>query len=177
MQPQLSRGQPPPTRTNATVIALGAVLVLSLVAKEALWRVDHPLTSEIFFASPSGVKIAEVRFMPEGSSVPYVNGVFVHAQWMPLLSIQSELAFAGNCRTITPKWSGEDKLTVECESLEGNPVVKSTLDGGVAVHVMFIYKQPSNPSIQRKSAGPFRYPAASNNLERYMACLNCSYSR
>lgn len=152
-----------------TAIAVVALLVLAAVlvlgGKEALWRLDHPLAQQSA-TSPSGLQVAEVRFMPEGSSVPYGSGVFVRSTWVILHSVQSELAFAGYCGTITASWPSDRRLNIQCELLEGEPRMPSPVINGTSVEVVVRRRQAANPSIERTATGGLRPPASAAHVER-----------
>ena len=121
-----------------------AIVVLSVLgAREALWRFDHH-TTQPSVASPSGAQLAEVRAMPEGSVVPYGTGVFLRSRWAVLLGIQAELVFAGYCGAIKPTWPNQQLLQIECELIEGEPVVPKQGVRDTAVRVTVTRKQAAN---------------------------------
>jgi len=150
-------------RTAAAVVALLVVLVLLVLGgREALWRFDHPLAQQ-GTPSPSGSQVAEVRFMPEGSSVPYGSGVFVRSQWAVVHSFQSELVFAGYCGTITARWPSDQRLSIQCELLEGEPRMPSPVINGTSVEVVVRRRQAANLSIERTTTGK---PVVAAHVER-----------
>jgi hypothetical protein len=146
-------------RTAVAVVALSLILVLG--SREALWRLDHPL-AQPSAPSPSGSQVAEVRFMPEGSSVPYGSGVFVRSQWALVHSFQSELAFAGYCGTITARWPSDQRLNIQCELLEGEPHMPSPVISSTSVEVVIRRRHAANPSIERTNNGMPFLPLMSN---------------
>lgn len=130
-----------------------AIVVLSVLgAREALWRFDHH-TTQPSVASPSGAQFAEVRAMPEGSVVPYGTGVFLRSRWAVLLGIQAELVFAGYCGAIKPTWPNQQLLQIECELIEGEPVVPKQGVRDTAVRVTVTRKQAANPLFQPTAFG------------------------
>ena len=127
------------------VIAVAIVLLLLAVGvREAAWRVDHPLTN-LPLAAPGGGKVAEIRFLTEGSAVPYGRGVFLRPSWHPLASLQSELAFAGYCGKLTADWPAPRRLSVNCELLAGEPVLPGPVIDGVAVEVTLQRRHARSP--------------------------------
>jgi len=75
---------------------------------------DHPHVQQSV-ASPRSHLVAEVRWMPEGSLLPYGQGVFLHPWWAVMKSFQSELAFAGYCASVDQAWKNDRRLTVGCK--------------------------------------------------------------
>jgi hypothetical protein len=128
-------------RKVAVGVAIAGLAILG--AREALWRVDHR-TVQPSVASPSGAQLAEVRAMPEGSVVPYGTGVFLRSRWAVLLGMQAELVFAGYCGAIKPAWPNPQLLEMECELLEGEPVVPQQVVRDTAVRVTVTRKQAAN---------------------------------
>jgi hypothetical protein len=126
-------------------VAVGVAIVglAVLGAREALWRFDHRSVLPSM-ASPSGAQLAEVRAMPEGSVVPYGTGVFLRSRWAVLLGMQAELVFAGYCGAIKPAWPNPQLLEIECELLEGEPVVPQQVVRDTAVRVTVTRKQAAN---------------------------------
>lgn len=127
-------------------VAIGVAIVgLSILgAQEALWRFDHHIVQPSV-ASPSGAQLAEVRAMPEGAVVPYGTGIFLRSRWAVLLGMQSELVFAGYCGAIKPAWQNQQLLQIECELIEGEPVVPHRVVRNTAVRVTVTRKQAANP--------------------------------
>jgi hypothetical protein len=118
-------------------LVLIAVLLalLGLGLKEALWRRDHGL-ADPDAASSSTRQLAQVRFLPAGSVLPYGRGVFLHPKWAVLLSLQSELAFAGHCSSIATRWTAEDRLRIHCELADGEPVLPRAEIAGTRIEVV-----------------------------------------
>jgi hypothetical protein len=135
-------------------VALGVAIVgLSLLgAQEALWRFDHH-TVQPSVASPSGAQLAEVRAMPEGSVVPYGTGIFLRSRWALLLGMQAELVFAGYCGAIKPVWPNLRQLQIECDLIEGEPVVPQSVVRDTEVRVTVTRKQAANPLFQPTAFG------------------------
>jgi hypothetical protein len=151
--------------TPLLMLALAAAGLVAVAAKDALWRLDHPAAG-VAVASPSGAQVAEVRFMPEGSVVPYGSGVFVRPRWGVLHGVQSELAFAGYCGSLKPQWHGERRVGIACERLEGSPYLKSQLQDGTTVDVELLRKQAANPSIERTATSGLRPLVAAAHVKR-----------
>ena len=135
-------------------IAVGVAIVgLSLLgAREALWRFDHHILQPSV-ASPSGAQLAEVRAMPEGSVVPYGTGIFLRSRWAVLLGMQAELVFAAYCGAIKPVWPNQRRLEIECELIEGEPVVPQSVARDTEVRFTVTRKQAANPAFQRIAFG------------------------
>jgi len=132
---------------RATIVVIALLVLLALGAWEALWRFDHRLMQRPA-VSPSGSQVAEVRSMPEGSRVPYGSGVFLQPRWAAvLLSVQSELAFAGYCGSIETNWQAAHRLRVDCELSEGEPYVAGPVVSGTAVEVALRRKLAANTSL------------------------------
>lgn len=131
---------------RATIVVIALLVLLVLGGREALWRLDHPLMQRPA-VSPSGSQVAEVRSMPEGSRVPYGSGVFLQPRWAVLLSVQSELAFAGYCGSIEMNWQAARRLRVDCELSEGEPYVAGPVLSGTAVEVALRRKLAANTSL------------------------------
>lgn len=127
-------------------VALGvAIVALSILgAREALWRFDHHIVQPSV-ASPNGAQVAEVRAMPEGSVVPYGTGIFLRSRWAVLLGVQAELVFAGYCGAIKPAWPNQQMLQIECELIEGEPVVPQRVVRDTSVRVTVTRRQAANP--------------------------------
>lgn len=136
---------------RATIVVIALLVLLSLGAWEALWRFDHRLMHRPA-VSPSGSQVAEVRSMPEGSRVPYGSGVFLQPRWAVLLSVQSELVFAGYCGSIETNWQAARRLRVDCELSEGEPYVAGPVVGGTAVEVALRRKLAANTDPQQQEA-------------------------
>ena len=147
---------------------VAVVVVLALLAiggRDFLWRLDHPV-SEASAGSQSGSQVAEVRFMPEGSVVPYGSGVFVRSRWVVLLSAQSELAFAAYCGNITTRWPSEQRLSIRCELLEGEPHMPGPAVNGTSVEVVVQRRQAANPSIERTVNSQLRCLSPAAHVKR-----------
>jgi hypothetical protein len=139
-------------RVLAVVIV---VLTLSGIgAVEVTWRLDHPLLQPST-TSPNGSRVADARSMPEGSEVPYGSGVFLRPKSAVLLSMQAELAFAGYCGALKTQWPSEHRVDVDCELLEGTPIVRASA-GGTSVNVSVRPKQTANRSVERMSKSSLR---------------------
>jgi hypothetical protein len=136
--------------TAAVIVTL--VVLLAAGGSELLWRLDHPV-AEPGAWSQSGSQVAEVRFLPEGSAVPYGSGVFVRSKWAVLYGLQSELAFAGYCGNITTQWPSAQQLSIQCELLEGEPFMPRAVVNGTSVQVVVLRKQAANPFIERTGPG------------------------
>lgn len=137
-------------RKVAVVVAIVCLTVLG--AREALWRIDY-YTVQPGVASPSGAHFAEVRSMPEGSVVPYGTGVFLRSRWAVLLGTQAELVFAGYCGTIEPAWVNQKLLQIECELIEGEPVIPQRVVRDLQVRVTVTRKQAANRLFQPNAFG------------------------
>lgn len=81
--------------------------------------------------------------MPEGSKMPYGSGVFLQPRWAVLLSVQSELAFAGYCGNVGATWLAAQRLKIDCELLEGEPYVAGPALSGTAIEIALRRKQAS----------------------------------
>lgn len=124
---------------RAITLLVGLLLLLSLAGHEALWRLNHPLVQQST-VSPNGFHVADVRLMPERSPVPYGVGVFLHTRWGILMSLQSELAFAGYCRKLSTLWPGDRSLVVHCDSSADTPQMLVPLVNGIDVAVQKTHK-------------------------------------
>lgn len=131
---------------RAAIVVIALLVLLVFGGREALWRLDHPLMQRPAL-SPSASKVVEVRSMPEGSRVPYGRGVFLQPTWAVLLSVQSELAFAGYCSNIGTNWQAEQRLKVDCELSEGEPYVVGPVLGDTAIEVVIRRKLAANTSL------------------------------
>ena len=85
--------------------------------------------------------------MPEGSKMPYGTGVFLQPRWAVLLSVQSELAYAGYCGDIRANWQAEQRLKIDCELLEGVPFIAGAVLSGAAVEVVLRRKLAANTAL------------------------------
>jgi hypothetical protein len=133
-------------------IVVGVTLPVAGGGSELLWRLDHPI-AEPGAWSQSNSQVAEVRFMPEGSPTPYGIGVFIRSKLAVLRGVQSELAFAGYCRSITTSWASDQDLNIQCELLEGEPFTPRPVVRGVKVQAVVLREQAPNPSIERDVQG------------------------
>lgn len=79
--------------------------------------------------------------MPEHSEVPYGSGVFLRTRWTLLQSIQAELAFAAYCGTIVVRWLSDQRLSIHCKLLEGEPQMPGAVLNGTSVEVFVERKQ------------------------------------
>ena len=104
----------------ASLLVVAALTVP--VAWEVLWRFDHPLPGDTA-ASPSGSYIAQARSLPEGSELPYGQGVFLRHRYLPLWAA-STMVFAAYCKPdIRLGWPTTKRLTVGCSVAEGTVVL------------------------------------------------------
>lgn len=117
------------------VLIAALLVMLGVGLMEALWRRDHPL-ADAEAGSRSDRQVAQVRFLPAGSPLPHGRGVFLQPKWAVLLSMQSELAFAGKCSSIATRWAGPDVLRVHCELAEGEPLLPAAQVDGTRVEVV-----------------------------------------
>lgn len=140
---------------RALAVGFALLALLGAGAVEVMWRIEHPILQSSA-PSPDGSQVGEVRSMPEGSAMPYGIGVFLRPKFAVLLSVQSELAFAAYCGTLTTQWAREQQLTVDCELLEGTPFVPGPVVGGTAVQVSVQPKQAANQLLKRTSASRLR---------------------
>jgi hypothetical protein len=128
------------TRMRVAALVVASLLLLALAGTEFLWRLDHPLAQPAV-VSPNGFKVAEARFMPEGSSVPYGVGIFLRSRWAVLQSLQSEFAFGGYCGNLSARWPSDQRLVVQCEIREASPRVPAPVVQGTAIEVDVRRKQ------------------------------------
>jgi hypothetical protein len=137
---------------RVSIVVFALLLLLVLGGREALWRIDHP-SLQLPVSSPSGSQIVEVRSMPEGSKVPYGSGVFLQPRWAVLLSVQSELAFAGYCGIVGATWQAEQRLKIDCELLEGEPYVAGPALSGTAIEIALRRKLAANRPLHPTAFG------------------------
>jgi hypothetical protein len=114
-----------------------SLLVIAVVAAlavwELLWRFDHPLPGQAA-ASLQGDYVAQARTLPEGSELPYGQGVFVRNRYMPLWAT-SKLVFAGYCKPdVRLAWPTAEQLTIGCVVAEGAVMRFSPPAGIVIIH-------------------------------------------
>ena len=107
---------------------------------EALWRMDHA-PGDPKAASQSGSRAAEVRFLPEGSPLPYGKGVFLRPRGALVLRWQAQLVFAGRCGAMATRWVAPDRLRIHCELLEGEPWLPRTHVDGTEIEVVLQRKR------------------------------------
>ena len=113
------------------LILLVAVVMGLLTAWEVLWRFEHPIPGAVA-TSQEGVYVAQPRSMPEGSELPYGQGVFVRHEYMPLWAT-SKLVFAAYCKPgMHLNWFGPKQLVVTCGVAEGS-VLKLPHPSGITV--------------------------------------------
>jgi hypothetical protein len=90
----------------------------------------YEVSGPVFFQQ----HVAQWRHLPEGSEVPYGQGVFVRDRYLPLWSA-SKLVFAGYCGgEPSLAWSGARELVVDCQVSEGTPRLLPPPAGLVVVH-------------------------------------------
>jgi len=112
---------------------LVVVTVAGLAALEVLWRLDHSLTGNPI-ASPTGDYVAQERSLPEGSELPYGQGIFVRRAGVPLW-VTSKLVFAGYCKPeIRLAWPTAKQLAVGCVVVEGSVLQFPPPAGIMVVH-------------------------------------------
>ena len=135
--------QMPVTNTSRGVSnVLLAISLLALLpvawfgARELFWRMEAGILKSQ--QSPDGGLLAELRYMPEGSEVPYGKGVFIRHKGALLLHYQSELAFAAYCREADIQWLAHDQLHVVCLLAEGKPYVPAESIRGVKVSIQLL---------------------------------------
>ena len=131
-------------RVVALTVAL--LLLLGLAASELTWRLDHP-PAQAAIHSPNGSQVADVRFMPEGSVIPYGAGIFLRSKWAVMHSLQAEFAFGAYCGNLAAQWSSDQRLAVHCDLLEGVPLVPSPVVKGIAIEVNIHRKRAKNSSL------------------------------
>jgi hypothetical protein len=108
--------------------ALGAIVVW-----EVLWRLDHPLPGDLSAAS-GGSYVAQQRTLPEGSELPYGQGVFVRHRYVPLWAT-SKLVFAAYCKPeMALAWPTSDHLAISCVVAEGQVTQFPTPSGITVTH-------------------------------------------
>jgi hypothetical protein len=78
--------------------------------------------------------------MPERSEVPYGSGVFLRARWAALQSVQAELAVAAYCGAVVVHWLSDQRLSIHCELLEGEPHIPGAVLNGTSIEV-FVQRQ------------------------------------
>ena len=117
----------------------GALILLVLtitgaVAWEWLWHIGRGAHGPSV-PSPSGIFVAQIHFLPEGSVVPYGQGVQVRYRFLPFWST-STLVFAGYCKPgMRLHWRSGNELDVECIVAEGTPKMLPAPKGVVVTHV------------------------------------------
>ncbi|MGE3676077.1 MAG: hypothetical protein AB7K71_40790 [Polyangiaceae bacterium] len=117
-----------------TGIALLALLLVALsAANEWLWRAEFTAIESV--PAPSGSLIAEVRNLPEGSTLPYGQGVFLRHSMAVSHKYQSQLAFAGYCLTLNATWASDRLLRIECVLQEHEPIIVAKHALGAEVEV------------------------------------------
>jgi hypothetical protein len=115
----------------ASLLVVVAVAVLA--GWEVLWRLDHSLAGNPI-ASPAGDYVAQERSLPEGSEVPYGQGVFVRRAGVPLWAT-SRLVFAGYCKPeVRLAWPTAKQLAVGCIVAEGSVLQFPPPAGITVVH-------------------------------------------
>jgi hypothetical protein len=106
------------------------VLAIGLIAWEANWRIDHMVPGPI---SSGGNYIAQTRSLPEGSVLPYEQGVFVRSRHIPFWAT-STLVFAGYCKPeVQLQWLTAQHLSVRCAD-DGSSKLFRAPDGVVVTH-------------------------------------------
>lgn len=107
------------------------VLGLGLFSWEANWRIGHSVRGHV---SSGGAYVAQVYSMPEGSALPYGQGVYVRRRYIPLWAT-SAIVFAGYCKPeIQLQWLTAKHLSVKCAIAEGVPKQFSTPGDVVVTH-------------------------------------------
>ena len=115
----------------ASLLVVAAIALLA--SWEALWRMDHS-PAEDPTSSPSGDYVAQERTLPEGSDLPYGQGVFVRRGYIPLWAT-SKLVFAGYCKPdIRLAWPTAKQLTVGCVVAEGSVLQFPPPTGITVIH-------------------------------------------
>ena len=127
------RGRGITQQLGENAILLVVIAITALAAWELLWRLDHSLAGNPA-ASPSGDYVAQERALPEGSDLPYGQGIFVRRAYLPLWAT-SRLVFAGYCKPeIRLAWPTAKQLTVGCVVVEGSALRFPPPAGITVVH-------------------------------------------
>lgn len=112
------------------------VLLVSLAlltGLEVWWRLDHS-PAGVAVAPSTGGHVAQERSLPEGSELPYSQGVFVRRYGIPLW-VTSRLVFAGYCKSdVRLAWPTPKQLTVSCVVDEGGVFYLPPPDGITVIH-------------------------------------------
>ncbi len=67
--------------------------------------------------------------------------------------MQAELVFAGYCGTIKPVWLAQQQLQIDCELIEGEPVLPQVVVRGTEVRVAVTRKQAATQLFQPTAFG------------------------
>lgn len=98
--------------------SLAVILGIALFIWEASWRLDRIVQGDL---ASDGNYVAQFWAMPEGSALPYGQGVYVRHWYNPFWAT-STLVFAGYCRPKeTLQWLTPNHLLVKCGIAEGAP--------------------------------------------------------
>ncbi len=104
--------------------------------------------------------------MPEGSTVPYGEGIFLRSTWAVLQSVQSEFAFGAYCGELVATWPSDQRLVVHCELLEGEPRLPAPQVNGTAIEVNIQRKHSANPSLHPTASSVLRPLPSAGELKR-----------
>ncbi|MEO5691985.1 MAG: hypothetical protein ABIQ72_02575 [Usitatibacter sp.] len=107
------------------------LLLLAGTVQEVTWRMTRFLDEET--PSPNDSLVADLRNLPEGSELPYGQGVYVRSAFAPMQRYQSELVFAAHCNLMRADWISDTKLRIGCTLREGKPITVKTESHGVTI--------------------------------------------
>jgi hypothetical protein len=110
----------PSTKRLIRWAGLAILLLLAVgVVREAMWRMSYYLDDST--PSPNDAILADIRSLPQGSALPYGQGVYLRSQWALSQRYQSDLVFAGHCHLLRVIWDSDTKLRIGCSVREGEP--------------------------------------------------------
>jgi hypothetical protein len=118
------------------VLLLLVLALVSLFAREFLWRADYRMVKPQA-PSPDGALVAEVRTLPDGvQATQHGTGVFLRKEGAWLRSVNPRLVFAGECDEVSTRWAGPHRLVIDCELRSGEPKLLQEVVDGVAIELV-----------------------------------------